>query len=470
MESTYDDMADLLASVLGDETPDTPEPPQPDDDGPDVPDGTDAEGFPGGDERMAEDGGDEGDEGDEPLSSPTPPVDRTTDDGELSPPEHPDEPDEPDEIDEIDRLIAEAAGETVEEPEPEPEPETPDSDESDDDQGAATAAESDDVTQCVNTNQVFSKGAGDDAIPIPTFTDEDVMDQIDIRNFGTLVTLRTNRWHAKIKDRKAAKDAASASGADASAFEAQKHLLAGADEKLKAVHKAIDAARKQHYEMTLPWSTVGVNEQGKRAGARLLPNTLFMEYTAGVAQAKQEMKDALKDFVSVYPQLIQVAQAKLGSAFNQSEYPPANAIGSYFGLDFDFMPIPKGSDFDGLQGQQAQKLASALNNRTRTMLENAMQDAWSRLYETVTHAYSRLSNPDALFHYTMVDKLRDQASMLQHLNVTGDQRIEDIRAAVEAKLTKHDVKDIREDDALRKRMAEDAGAIVEQMKEFADGN
>src|SRR5690606_31726386 len=60
------------------------------------------------------------------------------------------------------------------------------------------------------------------AIPLPEFTSDEIADSIDIRNFATLVTLNTARWHAKVKDRKAAKVAADASGADDAAFEARK--------------------------------------------------------------------------------------------------------------------------------------------------------------------------------------------------------------------------------------------------------
>src|SRR5210317_225495 len=364
------------------------------------------------------------------------------------------EPEVDDEVDDIESLIAQAAGEQEEEPEPE-------------------VTEVTEVTEThtvcdTPSNQVFAKGTGVDHVPIPTFTDEDILDQIDIRQFGTLVTLRTARWHGKIKDRKASKDAAAAAGADAAAFETHKYLLAGADERLKKVHKCIDAARTAHYAMTLPWSVVGVNETGKRAGPRLLPNTLFMEYTAAVANAKSETEAALTEFEKGYANDLQAAQRKLGTAYNANDYPDLASIRDHFGLDFDFQPIPKGADFDGIQGQQAQKLAEALNSRTRTMLENAMQDAWQRLFETVNHAFERLSNPDALFHYTMVDKLKDQASMLKHLNATNDAKIEEIREAVEKKLTMYDVKDIRKDDALRKQLAKDAGEIVEAMKEYAD--
>ena len=318
-------------------------------------------------------------------------------------------------------------------------------------------------------NSMFSEPVAVEHVPIPTFTNEELMESIDIRNFGTLCSLSNRRWHAKVKDRKAAKDAADASGADAESFEARKRLLVGADEKLRTVHKAIDAARTDHYRMTLPWSTVGVNDIGKRAGARLLPNSLFFEYTQVMGKHKAEMTDALDEFVAAYPTLIAIAQQKLGKAFNQNEYPSPAVIDSYFDLSFDFDPIPTGSEFQGLQDAQVEKLAGALQRKTQRKLENAMQDAWQRLFDDVSHAATTLANPDATFHYTMFDKLKEHAVMLSHLNVIDDPEIEIVRKMVEDKLTKTDLKDVRKDDALRKLLADHAAKIVTYMQEYANG-
>jgi len=329
---------------------------------------------------------------------------------------------------------------------------------------AATVPEATEISE-----HVFSEPTDEGVtVPVPTFTSDEIAENLDIRNFATLVTLNTARWHAKVKDHKAAKDAADASGADAAAFEARKKLLVGADEKLRAVHKAIDLARTEHYRLTLPWSTVGVNDQGKRSGGRLMPNTLFMEYTTAMARCKMDMDTKLTVFETAYPMLVSIAEQNLGTAFDPSEYPNPSSIREHFRLSFDFNPIPVGSDFKGLQDAQIQKLGTALESKTRTMLENAMQDAWTQLYESVQHAHARLSNPDAMFHSTLVTKLQDHATMLKHLNATGDAGMEEVRKLVEDKLTKHDAKDIRDDDALRKRLSGDAAAIVKRMEEIAD--
>lgn len=314
----------------------------------------------------------------------------------------------------------------------------------------------------------WSKEVKVDTLKLPDFTSEELMEDLDIRNYGTLVSLNTLRWHAKVRDHKAADAAASASGADKAAFEARKRLLVGADEKLKRVHTAIDAARTEHYKMTLPWSTVGVNDHGKRSGPRLLPNTLFFDYTKKMAQFKQDMDDALDEFVAAYPNLIAIAQQKLGSSFDRSQYPPPSMIRQHFGLSFDFLPIPTGDDFGNVTLLQAEKLAMNVNKRNRQMLENAMQDAWKRLQDDMEHAYNSLNNPNAKFHYTLIEKMREHASMLSHLNVTKDKRIESIRARIEKDLAKRDIKDIRKDDALRKHLADEAKAVLDMMEAYTN--
>ena len=317
---------------------------------------------------------------------------------------------------------------------------------------------------------VFAEPVEKATVPMPTFTTDELAESIDIRNFATLVTLNTQRWHAKVKDRKGAADAADAAGADKDAFEARKKLLAGCDTELRAVHKEIDNARAEHYRLTMPWSSIGVNDIGKRAGGRLMPNTLFLDYTTAMARCKAAMELKLTEFENKYPSLIAIAQQKLGTAFDPTQYPNPSSIRQHFNLSFDFNPIPVGSDFKGLQQAQVEKLGAALSRKTRVMLENAMQDVWKNLYETVAHAYARLNTPGAMFHASLIDKLRDQAELMKHLNATGDKNIAQVANLISGDLIKFDPKDIRKDDALRKRLADYAKKVVDFMASVANAS
>lgn len=328
------------------------------------------------------------------------------------------------------------------------------------------------VTQRVTTpatDAIFADSAereeGAQVVPIkmPTFTASDFAETMDIRNFATLVTLNTARWHAKVKDRQAAKDAAMMNEADEGAFETRKRLLVGADTLLRNIHKAIDEARAAHYEMTLPWSTTSLTDTGRRTGGRLLPNTLFVEYTTVMAAKKKAMQEALDAFVPKYPELVEQARKKLGKRFDPREYPNVSSIRAHFNLSFDFQPIPKGDDFAGLPQAQLDALAAKINDNTRKMAENAMQDVWIRLYEAVSRMAERLSSPDKLFHNTLVQNVRDIARLLSHLNVTGDAKIEALRQKVEKHLCQHEPKVLRENPVIRAQVGAHAKSIIEEM-------
>lgn len=301
------------------------------------------------------------------------------------------------------------------------------------------------------------------SIKMPVFTASDFAETMDIRNFATLVTLNTARWHAKAKDRQASKDAATMNEADENSFETRKRLLVGADTLLKKIHKAIDEARAAHYEMTLPWTTTSMSDNGRRTGGRLLPNTLFVEYTTVMAAKKKAMLAALDAFEPEYPNLVEIARKKLGKRFDQREYPNVSSIRTHFDLSFDFQPIPKGDDFKGLPQAQLDALASKINDNTQKRAELAMQDVWVRLHEAVGRMAERLSSPDKLFHGTLVQNVRDTARLLAHLNVTGDAKVESLRQKVEKYLCTHEASVLRENQTIRRTTAAHAQSIIEEM-------
>lgn len=312
---------------------------------------------------------------------------------------------------------------------------------------------------------VREEGATIVGLKMPEFVAEDFADTMDIRNFASLVTLQTQRWHAKVKDRQASRDAATASDAHESAFETRKRLLAGADDQLKAIHKIIDEARGEHYRMTLPWTTTGMDDTGRRTGGRLLPNTLFVEYTTVMADCKARMTAALDAFVQVYPEMIELAKVKLGKRFDAREYPNPSAIREHFGLSFDFQPIPKGDDFKGLPQAQLDALARKVNDNTRKMAENAMQELWARVYETVGRMAERLCDPNKLFHNSLVENVREVAKLLAHLNITSDPKVEAIRGKIVTHLCQHDAKVLREKPVLRQQVGAHAASIIQEMQQ-----
>jgi hypothetical protein len=182
------------------------------------------------------------------------------------------------------------------------------------------------------------------------------------------------------------------------------------------------------------------------------------------------MEQALDKFVPAYPMLIQEAKKKLGKRFDITEYPHPDTIRAHFALSFDFQPIPQGHDFKGLPDAQCQALANALQNKTKQMVENAMQDLWVRAAEAVGRMAERLSHPDKLFHYTLVENVRTVAKQLKHLNVTGDARVQELQQFIELYLCKHEVDELRKSPTLRAKVGAHAKDAVAKMQTLARGH
>ena len=199
-----------------------------------------------------------------------------------------------------------------------------------------------------------------------------------------------------------------------------------------------------------------------------MPHTCFQEYITAMGKAKHEMEKFADEFEGNYAEAITKAEKNLGDRFDPTEYPNPQSIRTHFDLTFDFHPIPVGSDFQGLADQQVAKLSNTLEKKNRVMVENAMQETWARAYELVEQAADRFSDVDAMFHYTLIDKLRDAGTNLKYLNVTSDPMIEKVRATIEKHLTMNDAKEIRGDEALRTRLGKIAKALLKEMREHGE--
>jgi hypothetical protein len=196
-------------------------------------------------------------------------------------------------------------------------------------------------------------------------------------------------------------------------------------------------------------------------------NTLFFEYTQEMAKYRKEMETSLAVFEPEYPNLIKLAQVKLGKRFDPREYPNPSSIRAHFNLSFDFQPIPKGEDFMGLPKQQLDKLAQHLNTQTQTMMENAMQENWVRLHDVISAMVERLSTPDKRFHATLVENVREAVRLTEHLNMTKDQRIIDVQKYAEKHLCQHDAEELRKNPTLRLQVAGHAKSALDMMQKAA---
>ena len=262
-----------------------------------------------------------------------------------------------------------------------------------------------------------------------------------IQNSSMLVDLNISMWTGRKMDKKVSEEIDASKGTLARAGNYHKKLLAGT-QKLEEIQKIVSKIRTWHYEQTLPWSD---------GGSRLLPMANFFDYKATLGDYETQFNQAVDEFLQEYPTLVTAAAFQLGDLFSNDDYPDANRLVDKFRFKYVFLPVPTAGDFRVEVGEAYKtELQEQYENFYTNKLNDAMKDAWDRLYECLNHMSNKLAGETKqLFHGSLVTNATDLCELLTRLNVTNDSKLENARKKLESALVGVDAKDLREDDDLR---------------------
>lgn len=280
-----------------------------------------------------------------------------------------------------------------------------------------------------------------------------------ISSSAMFAELSIGNWTARKLDRKATKETTTANGAsdDAGAF--HKKLIASPT--LDAVQKHIAHTRTNiHYHLTMPWSDLGV---------RLLPTAMFPEYYGLLTEAENKYFALVNEFVQEYGWAQAQAQARLGNLFSSDDYPSVEIVAAKFRFRHAQTPIPEVGDFRLNIGHEAQEtLRKQYASHYATQYQSAMGDVWERTYKALSNMSDKLDysgkDDKKIFRDTLVDNVRDMLGLLSKFNITGDQRMENMRVRLEDAMLGVSPDALRDDDTFRAETKSKVDAILNNMK------
>jgi hypothetical protein len=148
------------------------------------------------------------------------------------------------------------------------------------------------------------------------------------------------------------------------------------------------------------------------------------------------------------------AAFKLGTLFDRSEYPESMHLKRKFAFELSFTPLPVAGDFRlDIESEVQEELAKQYESRLEQQVSQAQQDAWTRLYESLSRIKDRLTLDDSgkrkTFHDTTVTNAQELCELLTQLNVTNDPALEKARAQLEDAMIGVDPKELRKEEGLR---------------------
>jgi hypothetical protein len=280
-----------------------------------------------------------------------------------------------------------------------------------------------------------------------------------------LVDLTIRKWSASKQDKAAGNKIAQDQGADARMYRANKKLLS--DEALAELNDLDGQIRRDHYELTLPWSDKGL---------RILASTGFLKYTQIMRANKDRWDAALDRFVYAYPTRYEEAKRLLNGGFNASEYPDPSRIGDKFAFGYNVVPVPSANDFRvNLGDVETARIRQNIEQQTQELLQKSVADVWARMQTVVSRMVERLnvyvprdgeSKAQNTFKDSLVDNVRDLLDLIPVLNITDDPSISMFAARMRDELTKHSADTLRISQDARESTAKAAEDILTQMEAY----
>lgn len=233
----------------------------------------------------------------------------------------------------------------------------------------------------------------------------------------TLVFLHVSQWGARRHDKAASLQVAQANDAgDAGRF--NKLLIDKAH--LAEIGKAVSAMRTTHYDLTLPWQD---------DGARLLPNALFMKYAEAMRVRCSVFDEAVRDFVTKYPELVNQARKRLGKLYRPEDYPIE--IASRFQSRTEFAPMPNVDDFRVKASQDEaelikQEVTASVNSTLAARQAEAMKHVNTRVREALERVRDRCGADKPVIHDSMMEEISTLIEVLPAMNIVSDTKLEQL--------------------------------------------
>jgi hypothetical protein len=279
-----------------------------------------------------------------------------------------------------------------------------------------------------------------------------------ITNSSVLVELNISVWTANKLDRNETDKVTITNNAGNGAAKVHKNLMAGTSLRRDIANFAA-ICRARHNDLTLPWAD---------RGGRLLPTSLFLDYKAEYNTYRDKFNAMVDEFVDKYPALVQTAQNYMGSLFNPDDYPSADEVRKSFDFRLVFSPVPESGDFRlNVSADDLAELAQQYESNFTARMADAMKEPWDRLHKLLTGMSEKLTDQegkDKRYHDSLVDNAVTLCSMLTHLNVTNDPKLEEARQQLETMLVGASMDKIKESATVRADMKDKVDSILKQFE------
>ena len=279
-----------------------------------------------------------------------------------------------------------------------------------------------------------------------------------LENVAMLVRLNITRFGGEKIDTIASEDICKKNNAESDSGKFIKKLFKD-NQALKDTKKIASKARHVSDSMTLPYMT----------GQKLLAVGMYEKHGQALADLKQDFEMARDVFISDIKKDQERQKIKLGSLYNESDYPNVEDIREKFTFTVQYETIADCQKFDTMGLGKLINDAVEIQNKR---IDNAVMDMFKRIEKYLGNFAERTKNYKPKtensrvqneFRDTLISNLRELVENLPLMNITNNPKINELCDDIKGLIKGLDLETLRFYEDVRKDVSKKADDILAKM-------
>lgn len=221
---------------------------------------------------------------------------------------------------------------------------------------------------------------------------------------------------------------------------------------LNPIKREVQFLRKDHEALTLPYSYDGV---------AVLTSMMFMDWTEMFRERTKLFNRAVDNFIRNYDDHKRSERARLGDAYNEYDYPPAETVRSRFYVEREFYPVASKEHFlIDLHEQELEEIQQEYDTKLNFIEDQARMAVLDRICAVMNAITDRLENPTSIFRDKTIEAASELITSLPKLDLVNDPLVDYTIQTIKNRIAIHDPQELRINMAARSDVLAAASAIV----------
>ena len=197
------------------------------------------------------------------------------------------------------------------------------------------------------------------------------------------------------------------------------------------------------------------------SGIRLIRNDAVDEFNSSLIQFKSQLDAGVVDLNTHFSDLKDAARQRLGSLYNQDDYP--SSLSDEFNVSWDFPSVDAPDYLRQLSPEIYRRECERVRSQFSNAVELAEQMFQEQLAELVEHLVERLSADESgkkkTFRDSTITNLDEFFSRFRQLNIGSNEELGQIVEQAQSVIRGIEPQGLRDNETLRQRIATKMSAV-----------